>query len=217
MSLQKNEILILKKFPKDFTKEQNEIKDIIMILNDINESMDYVNKLFLLNKSLNDNLSKKLNEKYNITKNNILTNNYFNVNLINILSKFLENFSSFLTKNENLFNLKNFDNLILDSKKCYENIISKLQNIFEKTEILSEFRKKYSNLDDNENKFLKEIENNYKELISNENDTKKCFYFNLKDKQITSILFNLNEINKQKNSIKKFIVIFFNEMFFKKF
>ena len=203
MSLQKNEISILKKFPKDFTKEQNEIKDIIMILNDINESMDYVNKLFLLNKSLNDNLSKKLNEKCNITKNNILTNNYFNVNLINILSKFLENFSSFLTKNENLFNLKNFDDLILDSKKCYENIISKLQNIFEKTEILSEFRKKYSNLDDNENKFLKEIENNYKELISNENDTKKCFYFNLKDKQITSILFNLNEINNQKNEKEK--------------
>ena len=203
MSLQKNEILILKKFPKDFTKEQNEIKDIIMILNDINESMDYVNKLFLINKSLNDNLSKKLNEKCNVTKNNILTNNYFNIDLINILSKFLENFSSFLTKNENLFNLKNFDDLILDSKKCYENIISKLQNIFEKTEILSEFRKKYSNLDDNENKFLKEIENNYKELISNENDTKKCFYFNLKDKQITTILFNLNEINKQKNEKEK--------------
>ena len=113
MSLQKNEISILKKFPKDFTKEQNEIKDIIMILNDINESMDYVNKLFLINKSLNDNLSKKLNEKCNVTKNNILTNNYFNIDLINILSKFLENFSLFLTKNENLFNLKNFDDLII--------------------------------------------------------------------------------------------------------
>ena len=199
MSLQKNEFLILKKFPKDFTKEQNEIKDTILILNDINESMDYANKLFVLNKSLNDNLTKKLNEKCTVTKNNILTDNYFNIDLINILSKFLENFSSFLTNNENLYNLKNFDNLISDSKKCYEKIVSKLQNIIEKSEILSEFRKKYSNLDDKENKYLKEIENSYKELTSYENDTKKCFYFNLKDKQITSILFNLNEINNQKN------------------
>ena len=88
MSLQKNEFLILKKFPKDFTKEQNEIKDTILILNDINESMDYANKLFVLNKSLNDNLTKKLNEKCTVTKNNILTDNYFNIDLINILSKF---------------------------------------------------------------------------------------------------------------------------------
>ena len=50
MSLQKNEFLILKKFPKDFTKEQNEIKDTILILNDINESMDYANNYVLIYK-----------------------------------------------------------------------------------------------------------------------------------------------------------------------
>ena len=187
-------------FPKDFSKENEEIKDLIIYLNEINLSFDSINKLCKSILKVNDQYYNEILSTLKNLNSDFMTYGREIESLItDIILVFYKGFNNLMEKSSECFKELNFDEII---KKCFEppeNISNKINNLNEKCNVLSNQRIQYKNFENQENQLLKRLESSYQELINFDKNGKDIYNFGLKEKIMNSLYENdkLYEDNKK--------------------
>ena len=191
--------IIIPNFPKDFNKENEEIKDLIIYLNEIQTFFDSINKLcksiLKINDSFHDEILNTLN-KSNLDL--ISFRNDIQSVISDLILVFFQNFILIISKNNESFKNFFFDDLIKQLEPC-DNIIKKINLLNEKSIVLSNQRIQYKNFENQENKLLKRLETAYQEKINFEKNEKEIYNYSLKEKIVNLLYENdkLYEDNKK--------------------
>ena len=211
--------IIIPNFPKDFNKENEEIKDLIIYLNEIQTFFDSINKLcksiLKINESFYDEILNTLN-KSNLDL--ISFRNDIQSVISDLILVFFQNFILIISKNNESFKNFFFDDLIKQLEPC-DNIIKKINLLNEKSIVLSNQRIQYKNFENQENKLLKRLETTYQEKINFEKNEKEIYNYSLKEKIVNLLYENdkLYEDNKKErmkvySDCKNLEINFNNEM-----
>ena len=211
--------IIIPNFPKDFNKENEEIKDLIIYLNEIQTFFDSINKLcksiLKINESFYDEILNTLN-KSNLDL--ISFRNDIQSVISDLILVFFQNFILIISKNNESFKNFFFDDLIKQLEPC-DNIIKKINLLNEKSIVLSNQRIQYKNFENQENKLLKRLETAYQEKINFEKNEKEIYNYSLKEKIVNLLYENdkLYEDNKKErmkvySDCKNLEINFNNEM-----
>ena len=211
--------IIIPNFPKDFNKENEEIKDLIIYLNEIQTFFDSINKLcksiLKINESFYDEILNTLN-KSNLDL--ISFRNDIQSVISDLILVFFQNFILIISKNNESFKNFFFDDLIKQIEPC-DNIIKKINLLNEKSIVLSNQRIQYKNFENQENKLLKRLETAYQEKINFEKNEKEIYNYSLKEKIVNLLYENdkLYEDNKKErmkvySDCKNLEINFNNEM-----
>ena len=176
-------------FPKDFSKENEEIKDLIIYLNEINLSFDSINKLCKSILKVNDQYYNEILSTLKNLNSDFMTYGREIESLItDIILVFYKGFNNLMEKSSECFKELNFDEII---KKCFEppeNISNKINNLNEKCNVLSNQRIQYKNFENQENELLKRLENSYQKYINLGKKGKDVYDFGLRE-TITNSLY----------------------------
>ncbi len=211
--------ILIPNFPKDFNKENEEIKDLIIYLNEIQTFFDSINKLcksiLKINESFYDEILNTLN-KSNLDL--ISFRNDIQSVISDLILVFFQNFILIIRKNNESFKNFFFDDLIKQLEPC-DNIIKKINLLNEKSIVLSNQRIQYKNFENQENKLLKRLETSYQEKINFEKNEKEIYNYSLKEKIVNLLYENdkLYEDNKKErmkmySDCKNLEIKFNNEM-----
>ncbi len=183
------DINLIPLFPKDFSKESEEIKDLIIYLNEINISVDSINKLCKAILKVNDQFYNEILSTLKNLNSDFMTYGREIESLISdIILVFCKGFINLMEKSSECFKELNFDEII---KKCLEpseNISNKINNLNEKCIILSNQRIQYKNFENQENELLKRLENSYQKYINLGKKGKNVYDFGLRE-TITNSLY----------------------------
>ena len=112
---------------------------------------------------------------------------------------FFKGFLGLIEKNTECFQDVNFEELLKKIVEPFETIKNRINNINEKSIVLSNQRIQYKNFENQENQLLKRLESSYQELINFDKNGKDIYNFGLKEKIMNSLYENdkLYEDNKK--------------------
>ena len=191
--------IIIPNFPKDFNKENEEIKDLIIYLNEIQTFFDSINKLCKSILKINDSFYDEILNTLNKSNLDLISfRNDIQSVISDLILVFFQNFILIISKNNESFKNFFFDDLIKQLEPC-DNIIKKINLLNEKSIVLSNQRIQYKNFENQENKLLKRLETAYQEKINFEKNEKEIYNYSLKEKIVNLLYENdkLYEDNKK--------------------
>jgi hypothetical protein len=191
--------IIIPNFPKDFNKENEEIKDLIIYLNEIQTFFDSINKLCKSILKINDSFYDEILNTLNKSNLDLISfRNDIQSVISDLILVFFQNFILIISKNNESFKNFFFDDLIKQLEPC-DNIVKKINLLNEKSIVLSNQRIQYKNFENQENKLLKRLETAYQEKINFEKNEKEIYNYSLKEKIVNLLYENdkLYEDNKK--------------------
>ena len=191
--------IIIPNFPKDFNKENEEIKDLIIYLNEIQTFFDSINKLCKSILKINDSFYDEILNTLNKSNLDLISfRNDIQSVISDLILVFFQNFILIISINNESFKNFFFDDLIKQLEPC-DNIIKKINLLNEKSIVLSNQRIQYKNFENQENKLLKRLETAYQEKINFEKNEKEIYNYSLKEKIVNLLYENdkLYEDNKK--------------------
>ena len=176
------DINLIPLFPKDFCKENEEIKDLIIYLNEINISCDSINKYCKAIVKVNEQFYNEILSTLKSLNSEFMTYGREIESLISdIILVFCKGFISLMEKSSECFKELNFDEVIKKYFEPSEDISNKINNLNEKCNILSNQRIQYKNFENQENELLKRLENSYQKYINFGKKGKDVYDFGLRE------------------------------------
>ena len=188
-------------FPKDFQQENEEIITIVTLLNQINNTVDFVNKTFHIQIKSNNPYNQSMIQLSTDCKNDITSQQSpENKSLLSdLIINFLSGYSSYFNKLQITLSEKFSNEIIPQIIDKNSSNIKLVEEINQDCLALNGVRAKYKLLDGKEAKILKEIEEIYGDKKTIENDGKKSYNLTLKEKNDELLLNKLNEYDQNRD------------------
>lgn len=188
-------------FPKDFQQENEEIITIVTLLNQINNTVDFVNKTFQIQIKSNNPYNQSMIQLSTDCKNDITSQQSpENKSLLSdLIINFLSGYSSYFNKLQITLSEKFSNEIIPQIIDKNSSNIKLVEEINQDCLALNGVRAKYKLLDGKEAKILKEIEEIYNDKKTIENDGKKSYNLTLKEKNDELLLNKLNEYDQNRD------------------
>ena len=188
-------------FPKDFQQENEEIITIVTLLNQINNTVDFVNKTFQIQIKSNNPYNQSMIQLSTDCKNDITSQQSpENKSLLSdLIINFLSGYSSYFNKLQITLSEKFSNEIIPQIIDKNSSNIKLVEEINQDCLALNGVRAKYKLLDGKEAKILKEIEEIYNDKKTIENDGKKSYHLTLKEKNDELLLNKLNEYDQNRD------------------